>query len=600
MRITPLIATALLALALPSGAGAGEPLPLKLVVDLDRVESIEHYSGTRATLEQDLAGVMQAWIEERLAWDWSIGGADAAHAMRLIVEIDSFDYPPLFTIELKGNIERRIDGEGRAPVVAPSTGAAFAEALGMAVKRFLREKGADVKAGSHEVHDAASLGIHTEVALDRRLGEADASRYLPNEIWVKWSGHPDGNAYRRSDAGPFNVPVYLPPGTARSADVRPKPYQPVVLPTDLVARLCIHRAQIPDIAATPVVSYDCPLVGDCAMQGASPPDWADDEDCIGGGPGGQGSLWDAIFGTARADTGAAAWYVPSLDTLSRRLRAPGTRLVGFSEFEISAPSLAGLDADSYTVALEANGVPVRIGGLPPEDDVRWLDLRDGLLLRFGIENLQFAGRADGCEALSVTLRFLKDGKPTGDELELRRGYAALRHAPAVEYETAYGQFTWTGGYRSPPGRNENGIFLSGDWYALGNEHKRRQLVSRLNRARERLDGFGWSIRAGELGLGLGLESVLSPETPLRIVGKIRPPRTIRDGSASYGLLVGVEEPNRQLQFTFSPAQVKALTGRLRALRRETPGAGGIVPDKFSIYRYTKERQSTPDWVCRSN
>lgn len=599
MRISLWLVATLLALALPLQARASDPLPLGIVIDLDDIDTIDQFRGNREALEEGLADILRTRIEQRLGEYWVVAGPQAEHVMRLIIVIDSPDFPPLFTLELKGNIKRYIDGDGREPVHNPADGDIFANALSRSLRNFLRDFGGDLATRSQEVHAAASRGIQTELTIDRSLSAEEEVVYLTDEIWIKWSGNPDGTVYKRTHPDPFVVRFTLSPNTARTADVRPKVHRPIRAPQEVVARLCVHRPAIPDVRFTPVVSYNCPLTGDCVMRAANPVGWADDA-CENAAPGDQGSLWDAVIAAAHAAAvpGETEWHVPSLATLYKRLKTPGAHIVGFSEFEISAPELAGLDADAYTVALEANGVPVRIDGLPPEDDVRGLDLRDGLYFRFGLENLQFAGRIDGCEELSVTLRFQKNGEPAGEPLVLRRSYVALRDAHLVEYETDFGVFRWTGNYRAPRGRKENGIFLSSDWYPRGDVKKKERLLTRLNGLRATLDDFGWSIPAGELGFGIGLESVVSKEARLRIVGKIRPPRTIRDGKVAYGLLVGVEEPNGQLQFTFDPGQTEALKRRLRTLSAETRGARAVIPEKFYVYRYTKDRQSGPDWVCR--
>ena len=66
---------------------------------------------------------------------------------------------------------------------------------------------------------------------------------------------------------------------------------------------------------------------------------------------------------------------------------------------------------------------------------------------------------------------------------------------------------------------------------------------------------------------------------------------------AYGILVGLEHPNGQLQFSFDKEQYKRLGKIVLDLRRKNPKAKKIIEPKLYAYTYTEKRKNAPNWVC---
>ena len=67
----------------------------------------------------------------------------------------------------------------------------------------------------------------------------------------------------------------------------------------------------------------------------------------------------------------------------------------------------------------------------------------------------------------------------------------------------------------------------------------------------------------------------------RIVGVIRPPRTIQtDGSAAFGLAIGLLQPTGQIRFTFPQADARSLSTFMIAQRGHRDADRVIAPDQY--------------------
>ncbi len=602
MRCIPIFAAIVIGASCSTVSHAREPLPLEIKIDLDDVALIEEIAEARQQTEERLEKILREHIAEKLETFWTTTQQGAEHHLTLEIAVDSDDYPPEFTFELHGKEEMTVHATGHAPVSSPSNLTAFQKGMERALKKVLRERRSDLNKVSEHVHSAWDFGVATHIAVTRPLSSAEAKTYKDSETWIIWphSSHRDDPDSLPPE--PFRSSIHLAPNVARVAHIRPMLHHPIKAPVDVFAKLCITRemAQTPG-STQPVVNFQCPLLGVCTLTQSVPAGWANSmcEEEAGMRPG----LWNSIVGAAHANIQQEdRWSVPSINTLYKRLKSTNSNMVGFTEFEIDAEEFYGLDADAFTFSLLANGVPIRFDGVPPEENVRFFDPEDGLYLRFGLENLQFSGRDNGCEEITATIQFMRQGAPVGDPLVLKRSYVALRNAHPFTYDTPYGKVRWTGDYRGLPERRESGIFLASGEFKRSNEDQRLKTLSALNNQRNALDEYGWTIGADKLGGSIGLDSVIVGSEELPIVGIIRPPRTEKDnGNVSYGLLVGIQEPGGQLLFTFDQAQTEALTGHLRYLSTHEGDDHKLIPrpgKKFYTFTYTKERQTGPDWVCQ--
>lgn len=592
-----LIAATLSCGTLPSRA---DPLALSIEVDLAGIAHFGDHPSPDA-LAADVTDLLHQHISDYLYRHWYY--TDAATNTKLLFRVRQHDARRKFDflLEFRGDDDKGVKYRGPEPASVPRQGEEFSSDLIDAVYEFLYEKESEIEGASAFVHAESDDALDTLLHLDRPLDEQSRLRFRSEKLDILWDRIARPITYEHSGPDRFDIPFQLRPGEIRSGELRPQIVRSHEgeLPT---AKFCISRPEIadPTDGSVPEVELSCPLTGVCALQAAVPSNWAQ-EACEEEARHDLPSPPRWAFGAAfAATTRASNWNVPPLDVLFDRVEQYPGRFVGFTEFRIQSRDLAGLDADAFTAKIFANGVPIHINGEIPGERLRRFDPARGLSFRFGLENLKFAGRDNGCERLEIVLRFFKDGEPVSEAMTLTRDYAALRHAPSRLLDTPVGSFTWTGEYTAPGRRNETAIFLASALYAVGDAADEARSLAHLNDMRTRLDEQGWTIRASELGLGLGLESVLDGDTELSIVGKLRPPRTVRDnGTAAYGLLVGVEEPSGQMQFTFDPAQQRALSAHLQARRASTPAARGLVPADLYIYSYSEERRTGPDWVCRS-
>lgn len=596
-RFYALCATLCLWLLTGTNPAQADALPIKIEVDLSGITNIEDFPQPEV-LEAEVIGFLNQHIDDELFEHWYV--ASGAGITKLSLSIKQADVNRTLNIRLvfDGDEEKRIRFRGLKPDSKPRQAGPFSADLEDALYDLVDSKADAIFSASEFVHAETDDGLKTVLRLDRPLDPQSALYFFEEKLELHWDHLSRGITVDQTQGSNLYTHMQLNAGETRSAVVRPDVKQSHVGALPL-ARFCVHRPLVgdPDGGAQPAVTFSCPLEGTCALATSEPAGWATDQCAVPARFDHSPPKW--AWGAAYADTHTGeTWSVPELDVLYDRVENFPGRFVGFTEFVIRAEGLRGLDADAYTSTIRANDTPILVNGSAPQDRLRPFDPARGLLFRFGLENLKFAGRSNGCEALSVAFQFYKDGVAVGDAVILQRGYAALRHAAARRFDTPLGVFSWTGDYVSPSERNESALFLQSALYATGNPASERRALETLNTQRRAFDRYGWRIKARDLGLGLGLESVLSADTELAIIGKLRPPRTVRaNGDAAYGLLVGVQEPSGQMQFTFDRDQRRALQAFLSKMRARTPGSGAVVPGEFYVYSYSPERRVGPDWVC---
>lgn len=587
-----------------ASADTATPLPIQIEIDIGSVHDIDSHPD-RAALEALITALLEKRIRKKLSRHWFVSNGAGISRLVLTVDQAGANFNLLIDLEFHGDIRSSVSFLGRAPSTLPRQQPTFDRELVNALFEFFGQKDPDIVAASTQVHGDTDDGLKTVLHLDRPLDRDSAAFFFAHKLNLTWDHVGTPMTVEAMPGESLLTPMLLNPDETRKGTISPDVRQsrPGELP---VAKFCIHRPRNddPPVGTEPLVALLCPLQGTCTLQATTPENWAHDDCTVPIRYVPEMPRWS--WGAAHAATPEPeSWSVPDLDVLFERVRDFPGRFVGFTEFTLNASRLANLDADAFTVRVLANGVPILINGLRSKDREHPFDPDFGLFYRFGLENLKFAGREDGCEDISVAFQFLKDGEPVGEEVVLTRRYASLRHAPQRRFETAFGVFTWDGAYVAPGNRNENGIFLASARFLPGDEQDERDALQRLNAMRMRLDDFGWTISAGELGVGLGLESVLEGEQDdvrLAIVGKLRPPRTIfSNGEAAYGLLVGVEEPSGQLQFTFDRQQIRALQRLLNTNRTGSSDARSVVPAERDrlVFAYNEPRRIAPEWVCRN-
>jgi hypothetical protein len=579
---------------------AADPLPIQLVVDISAIANIEDLP-MADDLGTEIKNVLSEHIFDTLNANWYVTDSISNVKLMLRISQSSPRRHLRFRLNIEGDIDESVSFRGLKIDTLPVNGAAFKEDIIDAVYEFLIEKEGAIQGTSQLVYNETNDALKTVVRLNRPLVDDDRLRYRSEKLDVYWDRLARFMTFESGDKGTFEIPILLRPGETRKGFLKPQIYQSLLTGDDLPkSQFCFTRPMIADPIEplTPTLNLFCPIEGQCTLREATPADWAYD-DCAEVKTQNETPDVPWLWGAAHAATiKVPSWNVPSLDVLYERAEAEPGRFVGFTEFVIRADDLQNLMADSYTATIIANGVVIKLNGVGAEESHRRFEAERGLIFRFGLENLQFAGRENGCEDIQVEFKFFEQGTPTGQVLMLQRGYAALRHPPVRVSETAYGIFEWKGEYITTSERNESAIFLSSALFAVQDQAQEKIALAKMNQIRRDIDAFGWTLSARELGLGLGLESVLNGQAELRIVGKLRPPRTInQNGEAAYGVLVGVEEPSGQLQFSFDAQQREALKKFLLTRRAESAAARAIIPEDLYIYSYSSARRTGPEWVC---
>lgn len=577
---------------------AADALPLKIEIDLSKITNITDFPSPQV-LEGEVYEFLNQHVDQALYKHWYV--SQGAGISTLSLKIGQAGVRKKFNMLLtfSGDEHKDISHRGIKPESVPRQGDAFAEEIIDALYELIGDKSDKIFDASAFVYAETDDGLKTVLELDRPLDPENAIYFFKDKLELHWDHLARGITVDQSTGDALYTHMQLNAGETRSGVVKPdvKLSHAGALPQ---ARLCLRRplVQDPDDGTQPKVLFNCPLEGQCALQGVSPAGWASDDCEV---PASHAPVeppkwaWGAAYASTHAPD---SWSVPNLDVLFDRVENFPGRFVGFTEFEVRTDRLRGIDADAYSARVTANDTQILVNGEAPHSRLRPFDPARGLIYRFGLENLKFVGRADGCEGLGVSFQFYKDSAPVGDPLELTRGYAALRHAPLRRFDTAAGVFRWSGDYVAPSARNESGMFVVSALFQTGDAASERAALAFLNDKRARLDGYGWTIKASELGLGLGLESVLQEDVELKLIGKLRPPRTIRDnGQGAYGVVIGVQEPSGQLQFTFDREQMSVLRRFFENRRSTSRSVRADFPDEPFVFSYGENRRTGPDWVC---
>jgi TIR domain len=264
---------------------------------------------------------------------------------------------------------------------------------------------------------------------------------------------------------------------------------------------------------------------------------------------------------------AEIWAIPSLTHLHAR-QAIG-RGLAYTEVTLSTPPLAALpalvdlqSASRVSVEIRLNGRKAWIDGLPPDSSAEPFDAKLGLLWKFGLENLDFAGANQGREKVELTLRFW-EGKKLLRETQATLNYVALRskEEPSTVGDPALG-LRWSA--RFVPGRGDElwqVFLLSANTPASIEEGKRR------------FDAAGHAL-------------LVAGQTRT-LVAVVRPP--LKAGGA-WGLNVGTKMKTGQIKFSFNAEESLALCKRLVALAKQPRSE--VQRDTFRRHLAGQEDTST--------
>jgi len=274
---------------------------------------------------------------------------------------------------------------------------------------------------------------------------------------------------------------------------------------------------------------------------------------------------------AQPVTAQAAWYIPSLATLESREEFKG---VGHTEFVVSNTGSLNVDADGYFVDVQVNGRSVMIDGTPASYNVQAHTSGDPIEYRFGLQNMDFAGRHGGCDHIAASIQFVRDGRLLDDKVALERSYVALRHAAAISSSGLNDTWEWRGTYHPAPNEYEHEVFLAGvedtnlslaNYQLAENAPALQRLKDRADRLKSEFDALNVTYQGQS------------------VVAVIRPPLT----KVSYGIAAGLVRPTGQVSFLFSKADTYKLLADLKNRRADGSVAyKRAVRDDIWVYPIT--------------
>lgn len=349
----------------------------------------------------------------------------------------------------------------------------------------------------------------------------------------------------------------IPEGKKKTAAIFAVAKESYETDTDHSVRFCLQRAANIDPAANPLTRYHCNETQGCRHDELTPI-WF--SFCNGNNH----SLFNLDFSPITSSHAAEtdrAWVIPSLATLKKRDDLFG---IGYTHFQLQTLSPLNVDADGYYLDLAVNGRETRVNGLPGNFSATAHDFSQPLSIDFALQNLNFSGKRNGCDQISLTLHFVKNGELTGEPVTLGRSYVALRDAREKDITHDGITYRWNGSYVRAPREYDTEVFISSILISKTLEFAANQ--QRIERAQQDISAMKTAFDQ----LGLMFEG-----KPL--ISVIRPPLT----QISYGLAIGIIEDTQQVRFTFDNATATRLkTFLLQQRERGNPYRQIIKSDSF--------------------
>jgi hypothetical protein len=310
-------------------------------------------------------------------------------------------------------------------------------------------------------------------------------------------------------------------------------------------RFCLRRSsQTPKDGSYTL--YHCKQGEGCQHESTTPK-WFEFCEAVASG---RNDFLFPLIRTAHAQAGSEDWAIPSLKVLQEREDLFG---IGYTHFKVEAAEAMNKDYDGYFYDITVNGRKANINGLQGSVRARSHDFSQPISIEFGLQNLNFSGVNDGCDEISLTLNFVKDGESVGEPVTLRRSYVALRDARVKDISSGGIQYRWSGKYQRAPKMYDTEVFISSILIAKNLDLEGNKAA--IEKAKQNISAMKQDFDS----LGLVFEG-----RPL--VAVIRPPLT----QISYGLAIGMVEETQQIRFTYESSTAK----RLKAFLLEQRARGG--------------------------
>ncbi len=275
------------------------------------------------------------------------------------------------------------------------------------------------------------------------------------------------------------------------------------------------------------------------------------------------SLAAAPAQSTQPPAGAARWVVPSLEALTER----NVEGVGYTIFTIETEAFRRRGIIGVEFAVAVNGTPVHEDALRPEQRPLANDPASPFSHSFALQTLDFQGAQGGCDRIEIGLTpLLADGRK-GEARTTLLSYVALRDVEKRRQQLGDGEMSWTASYITPAREWRNIPIVHSYIYRLSDGGARDEAVRRVEADKRWIDQQGLTYEGQ------------------RVVGVIRPPRTVQaDGTAAFGLGIGLLQANGQVRFTFADGDARSIAGFMIGRREKLPGASKLIAPEPYIFQ----------------
>lgn len=336
----------------------------------------------------------------------------------------------------------------------------------------------------------------------------------------------------------------------------------------VVTEFCVKQpAKLPKHREIAYDIFDC-IEGKSCKPSPQTTTWLDT--CDAKPIAGSYDVLDWLIGTAHAAEPPAApaveaakspaapfWHVPSLQTLAGSKQEG----VGYTLFTIQTDAFLKQDVNAVEVDVRVNNVPVLEDGLPPQLRPVPNDPDGPYKYNFALQSLNFQGAVNGCDRIDIKLT-PQQGK--GKALQTALAYVALRDVAPRTQKLGDATLTWSASYIVPTQAWRYYAVVHSYAFAAHNSDGRKAAVASAGKDKKLLDAL--QLKYGEL----------------KLVGVIRPPRTVNSqGSAAYGMAIGLVQDDGQVRFTFSQREASKLANFVLDQRRRHAKLRSVVaPQPF--------------------
>jgi hypothetical protein len=387
----------------------------------------------------------------------------------------------------------------------------------------------------------------------------------------------------RPDGSPYFVYTYFPfPSRRVEGTISAKPVNSRLTGDQVPrARVCFERVPKPPPPPPKNDLFKCLEGGTCQPSGASR-GWL--QPCAAGHPiaaRAKGTQFASIVPLSGADVQAITapvrrWVTPSIDTLAER----EGEAVGWSYFKLRTSAFQDPGINAVEVGLAVNGIPVDEDGLAPEERPEPNDSSAPFDLLFPLQTLGLEGRRGGCDTVSVALTPLFADGRRGAPRVFDLSYAALRDQPPREEQSGGATLTWSATVVRPAREWRHWAFIKSYPFQYPDPISQQAAVRSAEADKEWLDGASLTYQGAQ------------------VRGVIRPPLSIKQDRASYGLAVGLLQSNGQVRFTFSEQDARTIGQWMVAQRQSGPRAQQVIDAKPYLYQ-APSGGITPAGICNS-